>query len=225
MKRTFFVFAVVAVAMAAACTRIPPVRILPTHINSIYIVTFENRSYEPGIEEKLTKLTQEEFLLDGRLTVTTRPNADAILAGKIQYYNVLSGRLGTDDFPLSSEIEVVADVSLYDPSDRKREKPLMTWQNIDARYSYVSDARRIIQMSAEDASEEALRSLARQIVFAVITQRPTKVAPGVLTASGPAPPGTPQRIPGAKTLDTRFLDTVTTTTDLAPETEPAKSRK
>ncbi|MEM3022731.1 MAG: hypothetical protein QW645_04315 [Candidatus Bathyarchaeia archaeon] len=146
-------------------------------------------------------------------------------AGKIPRFNVLSGRLGTDDFPLSSEIEVIADVSLYDPSDRKREKPLMTWEGIDARYSYVSDARRVIQMSTEDAYEEALRSLARQIVFAVITQRPTKIAPGVLTVSGPVPPGTPQRIPGATTLDTRFLDTVTTTTDLTPETEPAKGRK
>lgn len=211
--------------MGIACTRIPPVRILPSHINSIYIVTFENRSYEPGIEEKLTRLTQEEFLLDGRLNVAVRPNADAILAGKIQKFNVLSGRFSTDDFPLSSEIEVVADVSLYDPSDRKREKPLMTWENIDARYSYVSDARRIIQKSTEDAYEEALRSLARQIVFAVITQRPTKIAPGVLSVSGPAPPGTPQRIPGTKTLDTRFLDTVTTTTELAPETEPAKGQK
>jgi len=202
--------AVLLIAMVAgACVRIPPKRVLPESITSLYIVTFENRSYEPGLEEKLTRFTQEEFLVDGRLDVTRRPSADAVLVGKLQRFNVMSDRFGSDEFPLTSRIMASADVALYDPSDRKREKPLMEWEAIGVEFMHVSDVRRVMHIIADDANEAALRELAHEIVMTVLTREPDKVASTLMTAPPPASTS-PQRVPGRKQLDTRFLDAAST---------------
>jgi len=206
MRKALVAVVLIGIAVGA-CVRIPPARLLPQSITSIYIMMFENRSYEPGIEEKLTRLTQEEFLVDGRLDVTRRPRADAVLVGKLQKFDVRADRMGSDEFPLTSRIVAVADIALYDSSDRNKSKPLMTWEGIDVDYMFVSDARRVIEVVPDDAYEAAMRQLARQIVMAVMTRPPTRRS--LMLATGPAPASTsPQRVLGREQLDTRFLDAV-----------------
>jgi len=201
--------ATILLGAMVACTRIPPRRVLPNTVNAIYIPTFKNMSYEPGLEEKITRLTQEEFLSDGRLDVVTPARADVVLVGTIEKFDVSASRFSYDDFPLTSRLTAVADVLLYDPLDRQRQKPLMTWTNIDIEYSFVSDARRVIGVIPDDAYEDALRLLARRIVLAVITQRPTKRAE--VAGAGIAPlPAPPRRDLGREKGETRFQDIVST---------------
>jgi len=215
--------AVLFVGAVGACVRIPPARVLPLTIHSLYIPTFQNQSYEPGVEEKLTRLTQEEFLADGRLDIVSSTNADAVLVGKIERFEVTPNRFGRDEFPLSSRITAIADVSLYDPADRRKEKPLMTWNNIDVEYSFVSDARRVIEVIPDDAHEEILRSLARQIVASVVTRRPTDRADlkGTRGAARAAPP---QKVLGREKVDTRFQDIRTSESQPLEEPETQKTQ-
>lgn len=58
---------------------------VPAHLNSIAILTFEDRSGlgEPGLQEQFTSRQIEKFLNDNTLQVTERANADAILEGTI----------------------------------------------------------------------------------------------------------------------------------------------
>jgi hypothetical protein len=208
---------VVTVWLAAlgACVRIPPTRVLPNSINTIYVPIFENLSFEPGVEEKLTRLTQEEFLVDGRLDVVARQNADVVLAGSLETFDVNVGRHSVDYFPLVSRITLVADVSLYDPSDRQKKKPLMTWRDINSEYSFISDARRadvrdlgsrgVIEGVAENAYDDALRMLARDIVRTVLTRRPASGIE-VKQAAKVAGPAAPKNVLGREKVDTRFAD-------------------
>jgi hypothetical protein len=210
----------VAAAMVAgaigACVRIPPTRYLPNSINVIYVPIFKNLSYEPGLEEKLTRLTQEEFLVDGRLDVVARGNADAVLVGTLERFEVNAARHGVDYFPLISRINLVADVSLYDPSDRQKQKPLLTWKNIDTQYYFISDERRadvrdlgsrgVIEGVAENPYEDALRQLARRIVLTVITQKPTGGSEVYRAIPTPTPPPAPRNVLGREKVDTRFQD-------------------
>lgn len=205
--------AVVLIGTLGACARVPPVRILPTTIGSVYIPMFENRSYEPGLEEKLTRLTQEEFWVDGRLDVVRRENADVVLVGKLQTFDMAPRRFSLDEFPRTSRIMAVADVALYDPSDREKQKPLMTWKDIDVAYEYHSDIRfsevgRGIGGSPEDPYERALRSLARQIVYSVITRRPEEYA-AIRTAQAVPTPAPPRGVPGREKVDTRLEESRT----------------
>jgi hypothetical protein len=227
---------VVAVVMLAgvlgSCVRIPPSRVLPNTIHSIYIPIFENQSYEPGLEEKLTRLAVEEFLADGRLDVVRRGDADVVLVGKLEKFDVGPTRFGVDDFPLINRITLIADVLLYDPSDRQKQKPLMAWNNIDVEYTYISDTRRsdirdlgsrgVIEGVAENAYEDALRQLARQIVSTVITRKPIAGSEVTGLATAPTPPP-PKSVLGREKVDTRFVDI--RSSESLPVEEPGTRRE
>jgi len=231
MKKAFAI-AALGLALAAACTTVPPVRVLPKSIGAIYVPMFENQSYEPGLEEKLTRLTQEEFLADGRLDVVPRRNADAVLVGKIKKFDIRARNFGRDEFPRTSRLTIVADVSLYDPSDRKRENPLMTWKDINIDYSFESDARfsgawatggaEGVGTSPQDAYKDALRQLAREIVFTVLTKKPDENAMEE-AAPGVRPPAPPRPVLGREKLDTRLLDNRSSPS--APVANPAQNER
>jgi len=208
------IVAMLGIGAAAACMRVPPVRVLPENISSIYVVTIQNKSYEPAIEEKLTRAIQEEFMSDGRLDVTSGRNADAVLVCTVKKFEDYTGRLGVDRMPLTNRLEMVADVALYDPLDRQREKPLMKWTNVVADWAYISDVRYVdyrgsLTGGVEGPYQEALRALARRIVAHVITQPPDKETPGLVTGTAPRTYG-PERVLGKDRVDTRFLDTTST---------------
>ena len=209
------VAALLLTVLAVSCTRIPPVRRLPASINSVYIPMIENLSYEPGVEEKLTRMIVEEFWADGRLDVVRRGNADVVLVGKLRKFQIRADRFGRDDFPLTSRILAVADVELYDPADRDRKKPLMTWEDIDVEYSYLSDARHVFEVSPEDSHEEALRGLARMIVLTVIAMPPEE-AEELRAAEGEPKPSAPRPLLGREEFDTRLVDRGSTE-PVAPE--------
>jgi len=220
------VVAAMLIGALGSCVRIPPRRSLPNTINALYIPMFANKSYEPGLEELLTRATQEEFLSDGRLDVVSRSNADAVLAGTILSFDITPHVFTRDDFPLSSQISLKVDVALYDPADRERQKPLMTWSDVGLAYPFLSDMRlqtRAIETTPDvDPKEYALRYLAREIVFAVINRAPTTRGdiPG---APGLKPtPALPQKVLGREKIDTRFQDI--RSSEPVPVEEPVKTK-
>ena len=204
MKRA--VVAVALLSAAAACVCTPPIRLLPTTIQSVYVPVFENLSYESGLEKDLTRFTQEELLMDGRIDVVGPGRADAMLWGRILKFGTRPDYFSRDDFPLTSRLTMVADVGLYDPLDLERTKPLMMWEGITAEYSYVSDMRRVIEANPQEAIREALRGLARQLVFTVLytPPTPTEEAPAV------RPPAPPEPVPGEAPVRLPIQDLATT---------------
>jgi Lipopolysaccharide-assembly len=63
---------------------------LPSHINSVAVPIFRNRTPEPAIESLITRAVVEAFSTNGRLKVVSRGQADAVLDGEITGYNVSS---------------------------------------------------------------------------------------------------------------------------------------
>lgn len=56
---------------------------LPAGIKSICVTVFENRTFETGIENIITNALIYEFTRDGKITVTGKDGADAVLSGVI----------------------------------------------------------------------------------------------------------------------------------------------
>ena len=70
---------------------------LPPGISSIAIPTFKSKVLEPGIEIPFTQAFLNEFILDKRVKVVDRNEADAILEGVIksyEYYSISYDRTG-----------------------------------------------------------------------------------------------------------------------------------
>ncbi len=80
----------------------------PSSISKIAMPTFLNETFEYGLEETLTSLVKEEFLLDGRLDIIEENEADLILEGRIDYYlkELLSGAAGAEEYRIRIGVEV-----------------------------------------------------------------------------------------------------------------------
>ena len=61
-------------------------QILPPHIKNIAIRQIVNRTTELGLEDKLYLKIYDEFVRDGRFTITEEADADGVLVGEITHY-------------------------------------------------------------------------------------------------------------------------------------------
>lgn len=63
---------------------------LPSHINTVAVPIFQNRTAEPAIEGFITRAVVQAFSTNGRLKVVGTGQADAVLHGEIIGYSVTS---------------------------------------------------------------------------------------------------------------------------------------
>jgi outer membrane lipopolysaccharide assembly protein LptE/RlpB len=85
---------------------------LPPGVTSIAIPTFINQTLEPGIEVPFTQAFLREFILDRRVKVVDRKEADAFLEGIIKSYNFYAVAFDRSGLVLEYQTAVVADVTL-----------------------------------------------------------------------------------------------------------------
>jgi hypothetical protein len=63
---------------------------LPSHIRTVAVPVFANRTPEPAVENVITRALVEAFSTNGRLRVVRPEQADAILEGEITGYELAS---------------------------------------------------------------------------------------------------------------------------------------
>ena len=61
---------------------------LPSHIKTVAVPIFLNRTQEPGVDSIITAAVARAFATNGRLRVVRPADADAILDGEIMSYSV-----------------------------------------------------------------------------------------------------------------------------------------
>jgi len=92
--------------MAGRETHIPP------GLTSIAIPTFVNKTFEPGIEVPFTQAFLREFILDKRIKVVDRSEADSTLEGVIKSFNIYSVSYDRSGLVLEYQTTVVMDLTL-----------------------------------------------------------------------------------------------------------------
>lgn len=134
-------------------------------IKTINIATFENRTFEHGLEVELSKALRKEFIVDGTLSVVDVSGADVLLSGEIIEYVREPYTYGADETEVEQyRLRIKANVSL-----RKVGKERPMWEKSveeDATYYLTGSLAR----TEEEAKELALYELAKEI--ASITVRP-----------------------------------------------------
>jgi outer membrane lipopolysaccharide assembly protein LptE/RlpB len=61
---------------------------LPSHVRTVAVPIFMNRTQEPGVESIITRAVVQAFATNGRLRVVRTADADAILDGEVTSYGV-----------------------------------------------------------------------------------------------------------------------------------------
>ncbi|OGP96440.1 MAG: hypothetical protein A2157_00870 [Deltaproteobacteria bacterium RBG_16_47_11] len=87
---------------------------VPPGLNSIAIPAFKNRTYEPGIEVPFTQAFLREFILDRRVNVVDRAQADSILEGIITDFRSYSVSYDQSGLVLEYQTTVILDLTLKD---------------------------------------------------------------------------------------------------------------
>ncbi|MBN1515555.1 hypothetical protein JXA32_03190 [Candidatus Sumerlaeota bacterium] len=186
----------IATTLQTGCVRIPYSRQLPDAIRSVYVPMAQNETAEPGLEEQLTTQMQEELLRDGRLQVRNRGGADMTLHVVVKNWDTRSEAFHNDEFAVSTRVEIKGAAYLYNPEDRLRENPVMSWSEIAYDTTYPSDARFSQATLDVDGKRRVLEGFAREVVLAVLSQatdeaieREKQKAEGALEAQvSPNPP-------------------------------------
>jgi len=87
---------------------------VPPGLNSVAVPTFKNRTYEPGIEVPFTRAFLSEFILDRRVKVVDRAQADSLLEGIITDFRIYSVSYDRSGLVLEYQTSVMLDLTLKD---------------------------------------------------------------------------------------------------------------
>lgn len=87
---------------------------VPPGLNSVAVPTFKNRTYEPGIEVPFTQAFLNEFILDRRVNVVNRAQADSLLEGIITDFKIFSVSYDRSGRVLEYQANVMLNITLKD---------------------------------------------------------------------------------------------------------------
>ena len=88
-----------------------PFPTLREDIKNLYIPTFKNSTWEPGISAVVTDSLRHEFLLDGTFQLTNKAGAHAILTGEVTEYERLPLLYDEEDNIAGERITIKATIS------------------------------------------------------------------------------------------------------------------
>lgn len=134
--------------MAGRETHIPP------GLTSIAIPTFVNKTFEPGIEIPFTQAFLREFILDKRIKVVDRSEADSILEGVIKSFNISSVSYDRSGLVMEYQTTVVMDLTLKKQSG----EPLWMEEDLSETYWYRSSSN---ILAAEANKAVAIQQMGR----------------------------------------------------------------
>ena len=135
--------------------------------DSILIPVFQNQTFEPALEGKLTRRVKQEFLSRGGFRITQDPGqARYILEGKVTGFG-LSPISFNQLFQVAEyRVRISAKMKVLSAADRK---PLWSSASIQGSSEYVVDPDPGISRSAQDlAINEALEHIAEEIWIEII---------------------------------------------------------
>ncbi|MFQ6617908.1 MAG: LptE family protein [Fidelibacterota bacterium] len=83
IKRGFLIFSIFLSSISVSCWYYSFSGSIPSHIKSVAIPLFEDRTSEYLVKEKLTNALMEKFIDENILKIVDRKNADSIIFGEI----------------------------------------------------------------------------------------------------------------------------------------------
>ena len=101
-------------ALASGCAYTAGSSLLPTHLRTVAIPTFENGTTEYLLEKEITQAVIDKFIADNHLRVVDEKRANSVLRGRIvSYKNAVFGFTGTNQAQ-EYRVTITVDVTFKD---------------------------------------------------------------------------------------------------------------
>lgn len=138
---------------------------LPADVSTIHVPSFVNQSTRVEVEQRVTQAVAEEMVTRGRLRLVTTPQeADLILRGTIQSFNVTPVAFNEQVRATKYQATVTARIELL----HHRQEDKVLWKNDQ----YVFTETYAIDPSALDAFDQetrAIREIAERFSESLVT--------------------------------------------------------
>jgi hypothetical protein len=115
---------------------------LPSHIKTVAVPVFENRTAEYGIKENLTAELIDALIRDGRLRVVGKETADSVIEGAIVDYKEQAYTFDRSENVQEYIVRIYVTVSYQDMKNRKaiwEEERMEGWGTYDVQGDPVED--------------------------------------------------------------------------------------
>lgn len=133
-----------------------------THIRSVAVPFFENRSGQFGLEGAVTEAVAKGFLDDGDLRVVDERSADSVLRGVITGYDHKAAVYDQREQVSTMRVTITADISYRDLTKNTvvwEQQALSAW----GQYRLLASGEGPAQ-TEEDGQVEAIRRLVQEIL-------------------------------------------------------------
>lgn len=157
-------FAAAAACLLIGCTPESRNLTVPEGLRQIHVRTFENNTYELGIEDLVTHKTVEALLKDAQVAVVEEAHANAVLRGKVQKYIREPIAFDQNNVATLYRVYLVVQAELYDQKTQQSfwVEPLIDHQTT---YSPISPP-----IETEAMAKERLAGLVATDLLTRVTQ-------------------------------------------------------
>ena len=146
---------------------------LPPEVRKIAVPTFENTTFEPLLDERLTEAVKKGFMARPRLqVVNSASEADAVLKGKIIAFRLIPLSFDPQNQAAEYRVKILADFALQDVHDQKilwQEKMMET----TAEYFVIQDPLNPVRADiarTRDAEDRAIAEAAKVLAENLVSQ-------------------------------------------------------
>lgn len=110
MRKILFLFLAPLALLLLSCEEMPLKRNLPDNVQKLHLPPIENRSAQPNVDQLLTQKTTDHFIVDGRLRIVSREEADVVLQATLQRYDKIVITRDENQVPTQYRLQVMADL-------------------------------------------------------------------------------------------------------------------
>lgn len=167
MTRVLLSWCLGAWVASALCGCRPAVMVVPPHVHSVGVATFENRTTEFGLETLFTNETIRQFQMDGRLPLADPDRADLQVKAVVRQYAEEPIQYDTaTNYVLQYRLTVTYDLTAL---DRKEGCPLVE-EKSKARsvFYYTSQYTGAVTETEDQARQRLAEEVGRSTVRKVL---------------------------------------------------------
>jgi len=133
--------------VAGGCSYSPNPTAFPTHLSTIAVPVFQNRTTQPALEEQVTQAVVDRFIKNSRLRVVGEDQADLVITGAISTYK--NAVFGFNAREQAQEYQVIVTVSVT-AKDRVKNRELWKDDNLTRTSNYF-----VVATGGQPAKTEA----------------------------------------------------------------------
>jgi len=145
----------------ASCAYTTSPALLPSHLKSVAVPTFENTTTEYTLDQEITQAVVQRFVRDNHLKVVDEKSANCVVRAKItQYKNSVFGFTNASE---AQEYRVTISVQVVF-KDLVKNRELWTDEIVRTANYYVQDVPGQVAKTESDGRKEAIDKIADEIL-------------------------------------------------------------